>query len=74
MILHKHRQYAYQMKAEIILNSYLLPKISNAYESFWKKLKFKIFLPKFSKEKKISIANFSKKIFYNPQISFEKWF
>ena len=61
------------MKAEIILNSYLLPKSAIVYEIFWK-IGFQNFLLQFSKEKKILIANFSKKIFYNPQIISLEWF
>ena len=47
-----HGHYAYQMKAEIILNSYLLPKSAILYEIFWKKLDFKNFFFQFLKEKK----------------------
>ena len=36
MIFHLHGQYAYQMKAEIILNSYLESKSTIMYKFFWK--------------------------------------
>ena len=70
MIFHLHEQYAHQMKAEIILNSYLLQKSAIIYEIFWKKLDFKKNFFQFSKEKKILIANFLKIFFYNPPIFF----
>ena len=71
IIFHLHGQYAYQMKAEIILNSHLLSKSSIVYETFWKRLNSKFFASIF-KEKKILIANFSKKFIYNPPIFFRK--
>ena len=73
MIFHLHGQYAYQMKTEIILNSYLLPKSAILYEFFWKKLDFKNFFSIFE-GKKISIVNFLKNFIYNPPIFYLEWF
>ena len=36
LIFHLHGQYAYQMKAEIILNLYMLSKSTIVYDIFWK--------------------------------------
>ena len=68
---HLYWQYAHQMKAEIILNSYLLSKSIIVYEIFWKNWISK-FLASIFEGKKISIAKFWKKIFYNPPIFFPR--
>ena len=65
MILHKHRQYAYQMKAEIILNSYLLSKSSIVYEIFWKNWISKFFASIFEGKKNFD-RKFFKKFFLQP--------
>ena len=49
---------AYQMKAEIILNSYLLSKSSIMYEIFWKNWNSKFFASIFEGKK-----NFNRKFF-----------
>ena len=70
MIIFKlHQQYAYQMKSEIILNSYLLPKSIIAIENFWKKLDFKIFCLNFQRKQNFN-QKLSKKIFTTLQFLF----
>ena len=69
IIFHLHGQYAYQMKAEIILNSYLLPKSAIVYEIFWKKLDFKNFFFNFRRKKNFD-RKFFENFFYNPPIFF----
>ena len=54
------------MKAEIILNSYLLPKSAILYEIFEKNWISKKFFFQFSKEKKNFDHKFFKKIFLQP--------
>ena len=66
MILHKHRQYAYQMKAEIILNSYFLSKSSIVYEMFWKNWNSKFFCLNFWRKKKFDSKVFKKIILQPP--------
>ena len=58
IIFHLHGQYAYQMKAEIILNSYLLSKSTILFEVFWKNLISKFFASIFEGKK-----NFDRKFF-----------
>ena len=72
-ILHLHGQYAYQMKAKIILNLYLSSKSTIGYENFLKKNNFKIFYFDFQR-KKISNTNFSKFLFQYPQNFILEWF
>ena len=70
IIFNLHGQYAYQMKAEIILNSYLLPKSAIVYEIFWKKLDFKNFFFQFLKEKIFDREFFEKFFLQTPQFFF----
>ena len=73
-ILHLYGQYAYQMKAKIILNSYLLSKSTNGYENFLKKKNnFKIFYFDFQ-GKKIWMKIFSDFLFQYPQNFILDWF
>ena len=62
-----HAQYVYQMKAENILNSNVLPKSTILGEIFIK-TEFSKFLLLILTREKFWNANFSKNIFYNPQI------
>ena len=73
-ILHLHGQYAYQMKAKIILILYLSSKSTIGYENFMKEYQFQIFLLQFWKKKKNSNANFSKFLFQYPQNFILEWF
>ena len=73
-ILHLHGQYAYQMKAKIILNSYLLSKSTIGYENFLKKKNnFKLFYFDFQ-GKKIWMKIFSDFLFQYPQNFILDWF
>ena len=73
-ILHLYGQYAYQMKAKIILNSYLLSKSTIGYENFLKKKSnFKMFYFDFQ-GKKIWMKIFSDFLFQYPQNFILDWF
>ena len=62
------------MKAEIILNSYLLPKSAILYEIFWKKLDFKKIFFQFSKKKNFDREFFEKFFLQPPNFFFLEWF
>ena len=64
-IFHLNGQYAYQMKAEIMLNSYLLSKSIIVYEIFWKNWISKFFASIFEGKKNFD-RKFFKIFFYNP--------
>ena len=69
-ILHLYGQYAYQMKAKIILNSYLLSKSTIGYENFLKKKVISKCFTSIFKEKKFEWKFFQTFFFNTPKISF----
>ena len=67
IIFRLHGQYAYQMKALSILNSYLLSKSTIVNEIFWKNWISKFFASIFEGKKNFD-RKFFKKIFLQPPI------
>ena len=73
-ILHLHGQYAYQMKAKIILILYLSSKSTIGYENFMKEYQFQIFLLQFWKKKKFQTQIFQNFFFNTSQNFILEWF
>ena len=71
IIFRLHGQYAYQMKALSILNSYLLSKSTIVYEICWKNSISKFFTSIFEGKKNFD-HKFFKKIFLQPPNFFQK--